>query len=590
MQKHPPTNYRHFDVIIIGSGGSGLTAAIYAAKNNLKAAVISKVHPMQSHTVAAQGGINAALGNVTEDNPRWHMYDTIKASDWLADQDSVEQMCQRGKESIEWLESIGVHFNLTPSGTIDQKTYGGQSTHYGEGELAYRACYSTDRTGQSIMEKLYKVALEHDISFFNYNFALDLLMDNNECLGVVTWDIENGAINVIHAPHTIIATGGSSQIYGTSTSSSICTGDGNGLAVRAGINLQDMEFTQFHPTAINKIGVLITEAARSAGATLKNNKGERFMAKYAPKFLELASRDVIARSIATEIMKGKGCGPEKDHVLLDLTHLTVEQIKTNLPTVFENCETFLKLDPSKFPIPVAPAAHYSMGGIPTDNSCRVVKPEGLEYPVKGLYAIGEAASISVHGASRLGCNSLLDLVVFARVSVESILKKQHITVNNYSKIAPLAAPYITKFFAILTKPQGSVSVGKLRDRLKTLMQKNVGVFRSRQSLATALQLIEIIKEDFSCAGTCDKDLTWNKDLQEYLELGNMFISAESAIACALWREESRGAHWREDFPNRNDKNFLFHTIYVAEEKKCLRRNIRQSTNPVHFFQPEKRLY
>ncbi|WP_375326604.1 FAD-dependent oxidoreductase [Candidatus Tisiphia endosymbiont of Nemotelus uliginosus] len=422
----PLKKYHNYDLIIIGAGGSGLAAAIYAARNGCKVVVISKVHPMRSHTVAAQGGINAALGNIIKDDWRWHAYDTIKAGDWLADQDSVEIMCRQAVNAIKMLDEIGVQFNRTSDGLIDQKIYGGQSTHYGSGELAYRACYSDDRTGPSIMKQLYNTAVNLDnITFFNYNFALELIMHQDKCYGVVSWDIENGLLNIIYGTNTIIATGGYSQIYVTTTSSAICSGDGNGLAVKAGINLQDMEFVQFHPTAINQLGVLITEAARSAGGTLRNRHNQRFMAKYAPKFMELASRNVVARAIATEIAVGEGCGANKDHVLLDLTHLTAEYIKNNLPTVFENCQLFLKRDPSKFPIPIAPAAHYTMGGIPTNKFCQVVKFDQEEKRVEGLYAIGEAASTSVHGAGRLGCNSLLDLIVFARVTVEKIVNDPH---------------------------------------------------------------------------------------------------------------------------------------------------------------------
>ncbi|MCC8417565.1 MAG: FAD-dependent oxidoreductase [Rickettsia endosymbiont of Bryobia graminum] len=579
--------YHKYDLIIIGSGGSGLTAAIYAARRGLKIAVISKVHPMNSHTVAAQGGINAALGNVTPDNWQWHAYDTIKASDWLADEDSVEIMCSNAADAIKMLNDIGVQFNRTNNGLIDQKIYGGQSTNYGKGELAYRACYSDDRTGSSIMAKLYDIAKNLDnIDFLNYNFVLELIMSDNKCCGVVSWDIEQGVINIIHGVHTIIATGGYSQIYETSTSSPICTGDGNGLAVKASINLQDMEFIQFHPTAINKFGVLVTEASRSVGGVLLNRNNQRFMAKYAPKFMELASRDIVARAIANEIALGQGCGEDKDHVLLDLTHLTTEYIKNNLPTVFENCQFFLKIDPSKSPIPIAPAAHYTMGGIPTNKFCQVIKFDKKDIIVDGLYAIGEAASISVHGAGRLGCNSLLDLIVFGKIVVENIVNNQTKLQKNLDR--RIEESIINRFFGHFEREQKEI--GALKVELKLLMQKNVGVFRSKNNLIDIIKSFDNIKQIYNNSGIRDKSLLWNVKLQEYLELGNMIISAEATIYSAMWRQESRGSHFRNDYPNRDDNNFLCHTIYLNNRKECVSRSVRKSEENKELFQLASRSY
>lgn len=584
---HILKKYHKYDLIIIGSGGSGLTAAIYAARSDLKVAVISKVHPMNSHTVAAQGGINAALGNITQDNWQWHAYDTIKASDWLADEDSVEIMCSNAADAIKMLDDIGVQFNRTNNGLIDQKVYGGQSANYGKGELAYRACYSDDRTGSSIMTKLYDVAKNLDnIDFFNYNFVLELIMSGNKCCGLVSWDIEQGLLNIIHCAHTIIATGGYSQIYETSTSSPICTGDGNGLAVKAGINLQDMEFIQFHPTAINKFGVLVTEASRSAGGVLLNRNNQRFMAKYAPVFMELASRDVVARAIASEIMSGEGCGEDKDHVLLDLTHLTNEYIKNNLPTVFKNCQFFLKIDPSKSPIPIAPAAHYTMGGIPTNKFCQVIKFDKKDIIVDGLYAIGEAASISVHGAGRLGCNSLLDLIVFGKIVVENIVN--HPTHLKESLDQEIEESIISRFLGHFDREQKEIAA--LKAELKLLMQKNVGVFRSKNNLIDIIKSFDNIKQIYNNSGIRDKSLLWNVELQEYLELGNMIISAESTIYSAMWRQESRGSHFRSDYPDRDDDNFLCHTIYVNNTKECVSRSIRKSEENKELFQLASRSY
>ncbi len=581
--------YHNYDLIIIGAGGSGLSAAILAAKDGFKVAVISKVHPMHSHTVAAQGGINAALGNVTQDDWRWHAYDTIKASDWLADQDSVEIMCAQAAGAIKMLDEIGVQFNRTNDGLIDQKIYGGQSTNYGLGDLAYRACYSDDRTGPSIMTKLYKIAAECDkITFFNYNFALELIMYDDKCGGVVSWDIENGLLNIISGAHIIIATGGYSQIYDTSTSSAICTGDGNGLAVKAGINLQDMEFVQFHPTAIHQLGVLITEAARSAGGLLLNRHKERFMAKYAPKFMELASRDVVARAMATEIAIGAGCGVNQNHLFLDLTHLTAEYIQNNLPTVFENCQFFLKLDPSQSLIPIAPAAHYTMGGIPTNKFCQVVKFDQEELLVEGLYAIGEAASISVHGAGRLGCNSLLDLIVFAAVVVKNIKNNLSSLLVKSSDCGKIINNIEEKIISHFNRSQGSTN--KLKAELRVLMQKNVGVFRCQNSLINAIKALDNIKQAYNESGVQDKTLVWNSELQEYLELGNMIISAEATIYSALMRQESRGAHWREDYPTRDDRNFLHHTIYINNSGRATRRKVRKSVENQGLFSLAARKY
>ncbi|MDP4709389.1 MAG: FAD-binding protein [Rickettsiaceae bacterium] len=575
------TNNHYHDVLIIGSGGSGLAAAIFAANKSLDVAVVSKVHPLKSHTVAAQGGINASLGNVSTDDWRWHAYDTIKASDWLADQDSVEEMCKEAPNIIKMLDQLGVEFDKNIDGKISQKIYGGQSTDFGRGALAHRACYSKDKTGHSIMHKLYAEAKGKDVVFYNYNFAIDLLMQDNSCFGLMCLDIENGILNIIKAGNVIIASGGYSQIYATATSSAVCTGDGNGLAQRAGISLQDMEFVQFHPTALYKFGVLITEAARSAGGKLLNAKGERFMQKYAPKFLELAARDVVARAIAMEINAGRGCGDNKDHVFLDLTHLDSSEIKENLPMVFENCWKFAGIDPSITMIPVAPAAHYTMGGIPTNNSCQVVKYDTSEEVVSGLYAIGEAACISVHGAGRLGCNSLLDLLVFAKKAVDSLNK-----VNNQNLRIPECVA--NAFMSVFIGEEADIEAMTIE--LKDIMSQYVGVFRSAEGLIIALQKMNILCSQYEKAAVSDKSLQWNIELQHFLELGNMLVSALITIKSALWREESRGAHWRYDFPESNNR-FSGHTICnYRSDKKIKIRSVRMSANNVDFYQPNSRNY
>lgn len=569
----------YYDVLIIGSGGAGLTAAIFAAEKKFSVAVVTKVHPLNSHTVAAQGGINASLGNITEDNWRWHAYDTIKASDWLADQDSVEEMCREAPNMVGMLDQLGVEFDKGPDGKISQKLYGGQSADFGKGDLAYRACYSKDKTGHAIMHKLFAKAVDQKVSFFNYNFALDLLRHGDRCYGAICLDMESGVVNIIKAGNVIIACGGYSQIYTTATSSAVCTGDGNGLVARAAISLQDMEFVQFHPTALHKVGVLVTEASRSVGGKLFNAQGERFMQQYAPKFLELAARDIVARAISTEINEGRGCGDNKDHVFLDLTHLSREYIQENLPMVFENCFKFLGIDPSIDMIPIAPASHYTMGGIPTNSKCQVVKYEGEEKVITGLYAIGEAACISVHGAGRLGCNSLLDLLVFAKKAIDSIERVDNSELEITDNISNKIKEYLKG---------DSADISSMTEELKNVMSQYVGVFRSEKGLKIAFKKIQNLQVKYKKSSPVDKSLQWNVGLQHYLELGNMLISALVTVRSALWREESRGAHWRYDFQEKNNK-FLGHSICSIDMTKNLELRPVRIVN-VDFYQPTNRNY
>ena len=574
---------QNYDVIIIGGGGSGLASAIFASRIGLKVAIISKVHALKSHTVAAQGGINAALGNIKPDDWRWHAYDTIKASDWLADQDSVETMCQSASKMIYFLHNLGVEFDLNENGLIDQKIYGGQSTEFGKGDFAYRACYSKDRTGHTIMHKLYEEAIAQNIDFYNYHFVLDLLHLDNICYGAAIWNIDTGEINYLQAKNTIIATGGCSQIYATSTSAAICTGDGNGLVARIGGSLQDMEFVQFHPTALKSFGILITEAARSQGGILRNKMGEAFMVNYAPKFKDLAARDVVARAISLEINQGRGAGANKDHIWLDLTHLSSDEIKNNLPTIFENCREFLNIDPTIDLIPIAPAAHYNMGGIPTNNRCQVIRyDEKGETIIESLFAIGEAACTSVHGAGRLGCNSLLDLIVFADSAVNNLQKK-----DRALDISVFKTKIKDKLQNIFNKKNGDI--GLLRQNLKEIMSKYVGVFRSKENLLTALNALNEINQQFKISGINDQSLQWNMELQHYLEFENMIVSALATVKLALWREESRGAHWREDFQNSDDE-FAVHSIYNANNDNIFKRQVRKAQENVDFYQPHKRNY
>jgi succinate dehydrogenase / fumarate reductase flavoprotein subunit len=566
-----------YDVLIIGGGGAGLFSAIMAAEKGLKVAVISKVHPLKSHTVAAQGGINASLGNIKSDDWRWHAYDTIKASAGLADQDSVEFMCQEAPRLIKLLADWGVNFDRTDGGEIDQRVYGGQTTNFGQGQLAYRACFSKDKTGHDIMHVLYEKASNLKIKFYDFVFALDLLMEKGSdiCQGVFCWNIDSGEMFSLLAQNVILATGGHSQIYETTTSAALCTGDGNGLASRVGIGLQDMEFVQFHPTAISEIGVLITEAARSAGGVLLNGNLEAFMYQYDANFKELATRDVVARAIATEILLGHGAGKNKNHVWLDLRHLSSIYIKENLPTVYENCTSFLQIDPSKALIPIAPAAHYTMGGVPTNNDCQVVKVSDQgERIVRGLYAIGEAACISVHGAGRLGCNSLLDLITFAyKTSLHiNATKMTSSTEASFVNAEYIAADLQKKWMSLFDKPAGKVEL--LKENMKALMSRYVGIFRSEDQLKKAWQEIKTIEAQYQQIGIKDKSLKWNIEFQHYSELGNMIISSKATICAALWRCESRGAHWRIDHPNLSE-DFAKHSIYHEEPEMIITRDVRK---------------
>ncbi|MEK6734491.1 MAG: succinate dehydrogenase flavoprotein subunit [Pseudomonadota bacterium] len=551
--------HHKYDIVIVGAGGAGLMAALRARQNGFSVAVLSKVHPTKSHTVAAQGGINAALGNIEPDDWQWHMYDTIKGSDWLADQDAVEYMCKNAAESVLNLAELGVAFSRTSDGKLYQRLYGGQSTEFGKGKLAYRACASSDQTGNAIITTLYNKTKDIKADFFSYHFVYDLILKDNQCIGVASWSVENGNIHIFSANQVIIATGGYGQIYSTTTAANICTGDGNALCAMAGIPLQDMEFVQFHPTALPKTGILISEAARAEGAHLVNALGERFMSKYSPQFQDLACRDVVARAIATEIAEGRGV--ENNHVWLCLKHLSKSLIKERLPNLFENTKEFLKLDPSKDLIPVAPAAHYTMGGIPT-NIHGVVVP--------GLMAIGEAACVSVHGANRLGCNSLLDIIVFAESAIkycsENIApgqKKQDIDYD------------IFKIEDLLNK-NGEFNPQDIKIELQLIMQENVGMFRTKKNLESSLKkLQDIINKQFIIS---DKSLIWNSELLEALETKNLAIQALITCYAALKREESRGAHFRVDFPVRDDENWLKHSLVYMDQDF----NLTYKTKAVQF--------
>ena len=558
-------SHRDFDIVVIGSGGAGLMAAISAMENGAKnVAVISKVSPNNSHTVSAKGGINAALGNVMQDDWKWHAYDTLKGADYLADADAVEILCRNAKDAIIELERMGVVFSRDVNGNIAQRAYGGQTGDFGKGGLAYRACYSKDKTGQTILHTLYEQAVKKGVKFFSEYFVTDLFIDDKKSYGCLAVDLNNGELVVFESVSTILATGGYSQIYQNTTSSLICSGDGSALVFEAGIPLQDMEFVQFHPTGIHGLGFLITEAARGEGGYLLNSLGERFMQNYAPKMLELASRDVISQAMAIEIHAGRGCGVKKDFLHLDLRHLSDEVLKNKLPGVVDLVRSFARLDVKKDLIPVAPSAHYTMGGVPTNLDC-VVIDENSE--IEGLMAVGEAACLSVHGANRLGCNSLLDLIVFGKIAGEKAAKKPaQKNCNLVKKLADVKIEKLNKIF-VQNAQSNQSSLDSLKKDLQSNNEKNLGVFRQQNLLELGLQKTTEIFANFQNYRIKNKSLIWNEELVEYFELKNLLLNSLAANFSALNRHESRGAHYRSDFLQRDDANFAKHSLVKFSETK-----------------------
>lgn len=536
-----------FDIIIIGAGGAGLMAGLTAAAKGYKTAIISKVMPNHSHTVAAQGGINAALGNVAEDNWRWHMYDSIRGADWLGDADAIEYMCAHAKEAIIELEHYGVPFTRGENGKIYQRAYGGQSTDFGNGGMAYRACAAADRTGHAIVHNLSQQAKKYGCNFFNEFFVLDLLIQDGACKGVTAIEIATGELYFFTAHQTIIATGGFGQIYENNTSSAICTGDGAAFALRAGVALQDMEFIQFHPTGLYGSGLLITEAARGEGAYLLDHHGNRFMEKYAPRYMELASRDIISRAIASEI-EDSGT----DYMLLDLRHIAPEVIADKLPTVSDIAKKFGGINISSQLIPIAPSAHYTMGGISSNISSKAFDIKGNE--VIGLMVIGEAACVSVHGANRLGCNSLLDIIVFGKAAIDSFQKQSSLAISIEAK------NQAKQELEIVLSNDNYANIHLMKKEMQQIMQQKIGVFRNHQKLFIAIEEIKMLKSQIMQMGIKDKSMIWNSDLTELLELRNMILLAENVVFSALSRTESRGAHFRSDYPLRDDENWLYHSI------------------------------
>ena len=581
-----------YDVVVLGAGGSGLRAAVGLSEAGLKTACISKVFPTRSHTSAAQGGISAALGNMGEDDWRWHMYDTVKGSDWLGDQDAIEYLCKEAPRAVVELERYGVPFSRTDDGKIYQRPFGGMTKNYGNG-TAQRTCAAADRTGHAILHTLYGQALKQNTEFFIEYFALDLIMKNGECKGVIAWNLTDGTIHRFRSHITIIATGGYGKVYYSATSAHTCTGDGNAMVLRAGLPLQDMEFVQFHPTGIYGVGCLITEGVRGEGGFLVNGKGERFMERYAPNAKDLASRDVVSRSMEMEINEGRGVGKNKDHINLHLDHIDKKVIDERLPGISEAAKTFANVDVSKEPIPVVPTVHYNMGGIPTNYKAEVLTLNGSEKTVPGLMAIGEAACVSVHGANRLGSNSLIDLVVFGRAAAKraaEIVKPgaKHEEVSNSETDKCLQR------FDKIRNSNGSTKTSELRLQMQKTMQSKCAVFRTEKTLKEGVNQIREPYEGMSDISVKDKSLLFNTDLVETLEFDNLISQALTTMDSAYNRKESRGAHAREDFTKRDDKNFMKHTLAWQNgnnvEIKYRDVHSRTLTNDVQYFPPKERVY
>ncbi len=581
---------RKFDALVIGAGGGGLRSALQLAQADAKVAVVSKVFPTRSHTVAAQGGMNAALANVTPDNWHWHMYDTVKGSDYLGDQDAIEYMCRAASHLVIELEHAGVPFSRLDDGRIYQRPFGGQSQDFG-GEQAARTCAAADRTGHAILHTLYQRNIRSRTHFFDEYFAIDLVRDaEGYILGAVVLEIETGEPLLIEAKTTLLATGGVGQLFRTNTNALINTGDGIAMALRAGIPVQDMEFFQFHPTGIAGKGMLITEGVRGEGGYLLNKDGERFMTRYAPHAKDLASRDVVSRAIASEVREGRGCGPQGDHVLLKLDHLGDEIIRQRLPGIRDMCLTFLGIDPAKAPIPVFPTAHYTMGGIPTNRHGQVVVPHGAgaEEPIPGLYAVGECACVSVHGANRLGGNSLLDIVVFGRAAGNHII--DFLAENRYHR--PLDEASVEQALARLARWEeggDGESVDQLREELQRVMEAYCGVFRDQATMAEGLAKVQALAARLPDARLADRSRVFNTARIEALELENLMALGLATVASALLREESRGAHSRIDYPERDDLRWLKHSLYFADGRVEYK-PVRTKPLTVDSFPPKPRVY
>ena len=565
-----------YDVVVVGAGGAGLRATFGLAEAGLATACLSKVFPTRSHTVAAQGGISAALGNMGPDDWRWHMYDTVKGSDWLGDQDAIEFMCKKAPAAVIELEHYGVPFSRTEDGRIYQRPFGGMTTHFGKG-IAQRTCAAADRTGHAMLHTLYQQSLKHDARFFIEYFALDLIMENGECRGVVALDMSEGTLHRFRAHQVILATGGYGRAWFSCTSAHTCTGDGGGMALRAGLPLQDMEFVQFHPTGIYGAGCLITEGSRGEGGYLTNADGERFMERYAPNAKDLASRDVVSRAMTLEIREGRGVGKLKDHIDLHLEHLGAAVIKERLPGIAETARIFAGVDVNKEPIPVLPTVHYNMGGIPCNvQGQAVTRTGGSETFVPGLMAVGEAACVSVHGANRLGSNSLLDLVVFGREAAQHCARVLKPGSAHRELRADAAAPAVERLER-LRNAKGSLRTADIRLNMQRVMQNDAAVFRTAETLNEGKRKLAEVFASFADVNVSDRSLVWNSDLVESLELDNLLLQAVATLHSAQNRTESRGAQAREDFPNRDDRHWLKHTLCWVEPSGTSRFDYR----PVH---------